>query len=171
MFNVHVKSKIAVTNYKKIPNDRKIKILSNYSPQYSAGGDKALIDFVKSPPTFKSGMWQGYKGKNFEAIVEFNNVKILKNINVTFLQNISSWIFLPIKVKLFYSIDGVTFKLLSEKVNEFLYKDITAKILCFSFNAENIKAKYVKVFAKSFWNLPEWHFSAGYDSWIFVDEI
>ncbi|HOK37215.1 MAG TPA: GH92 family glycosyl hydrolase [Bacteroidales bacterium] len=171
MVKGHVKSKIAVAEYKKIPNDRKIKILSKYSPQYSAGGDQALIDFVKSPPTFKSGMWQGYKGQNFEALIEFNDVKTLKNINVTFLQDTRSWIFFPTKVKLFYSTDGVNFKLLGEKVNEFPYKDETVKIQNFSFNTENVKAKYVKVFAESFGKLPEWHLSPGYDSWIFIDEI
>ena len=41
----------------------------------------------------------------------------------------------------------------------------------FSFENENIKAKYLKVSAKSVGKLPQEHPAAGSDAWIFADEI
>ena len=41
----------------------------------------------------------------------------------------------------------------------------------FTFEKENIKAKYIKVVAKTVGKLPEEHPATGSDSWIFIDEI
>ena len=40
-----------------------------------------------------------------------------------------------------------------------------------SFEKETIKAKYLKVSAKTVGSLPQEHPAAGSDAWIFVDEI
>jgi hypothetical protein len=44
------RSKIISAELKHIPDNRSITIKSKYSQQYSAGGDNALIDFVKERP-------------------------------------------------------------------------------------------------------------------------
>ena len=41
----------------------------------------------------------------------------------------------------------------------------------FSFENETIKAKYIKISAKTVGKLPQEHPAAGSDAWIFVDEI
>lgn len=165
------KSKIAIAEYKKIPNDRKITLLSQYSPQYSGGGDEALIDFVKSPPTFKSGMWQGYQGQDFEAIIEFTQPKILNLINLSFLQDTRSWIFPPKKVKIYLSDDGKNFKFYTEKESKVTANDETVKIINYNFNLNEIKAKFIRVYAEYYGKLPQWHISSGHESWLFIDEI
>ena len=48
--------------------------------------------------------------------------------------------------------------------------DYTVQIL--GFPAEfQAKARYIKVFAKNFGTLPEWHQGAGGEAFIFVDEV
>jgi predicted alpha-1,2-mannosidase len=154
-----------------IPDNRTIKLISEYSPQYTAGGDNALIDFIKGEAWFRSGLWQGYRGQDFEAIVDLQEVKEINLINARFLQDIRAWIFFPKKVSYFASNDGVNFTKIYESDSQMPDNDYEVKIQEFKNERENFKARYIKVVAKSYGKLPEWHLSAGYNSWIFIDEI
>ncbi|HOZ29985.1 MAG TPA: GH92 family glycosyl hydrolase [Bacteroidales bacterium] len=165
------RSKIMTAEYNMIPDDRSIEIISQYSPQYSAGGDNALIDFVKGDEWFRSGFWQGYKGQDFEAIVDLKEIKNIKLINVRFLQDIKSWIFFPKRVTMYISKDGHKFGKIYESFSKMPDNDYEIKIQEFTNQPENLKARYIKVVAESYGKLPEWHLSPGYDSWIFIDEI
>ncbi len=164
-------SKTIEASYIYIPDNRSIKILSTYSSQYTAGGDNALIDFVKGEPWFRSGLWQGYSAQDFEAIVDLEEIKEIKLINARFLQDIKSWIFFPKKVLYFASNDGVNFKKIFESESNMPDDDYSVKIQEFKSEQINFKARYIKVKAISYGKLPIWHLSAGKDSWIFVDEI
>jgi hypothetical protein len=42
---------------------------------------------------------------------------------------------------------------------------------CIWSGAQAVKARYVKVKARNFGPIPEWHPGAGYPSFIFIDEI
>ena len=41
----------------------------------------------------------------------------------------------------------------------------------FTLKNHAIRARYIKVFAKNYGKLPDWHLGAGGQAWIFVDEI
>ena len=154
-----------------IPDNRSIEIISQYSSQYTAGGDNALIDFVKGEAWFRSGLWQGYSAQDFEAIVDLKEIKEINLINARFLQDIRSWIFFPKKVSYFASNDGINFTKIYESNSLMPDDDFTVKIQEFKNKPSNFKARYIKVTAKSYGKLPAWHLSAGNDSWIFIDEI
>jgi len=165
------RSKIIKAEYKQIPDNRSIELISKYSSQYSAGGDNALIDFVKGDEWFRSGLWQGYKGQNFEAVVDLKEIKEIKLVNVRFLQDIKSWIFFPKRVNIFASKDGYKFGLIYDTFSKMPDDDYDVKIQEFTIRPDNLKARYIKVVAESYGKLPEWHLSPGYDSWLFIDEI
>jgi hypothetical protein len=166
-----LKSKIISASYKHIPDMRKISIKSVYGIQYSAGGDEALIDFVKGDAWFRSGLWQGYSGQDFEATVDLLEIKDIKKVNVTFLQDTKSWIFYPKKVTIFTSNDGKNFTKIFENTSQISDKDEATSIQEFITKPQNVKARYVKVWAESYGKLPDWHLSPGNDSWLFIDEI
>lgn len=164
-------SRIITAKLNHIPDNRSIKIISEYSPQYSAGGDNALIDFVKGEPWFRSGLWQGYTGQDFEAVVDLTEIKDVKLVNARFLQDIKSWIFFPVKVSFYASKDGITYVKIYESDSKMRDDDYTVNIQEFKMRPPGLKTRYIKIMAKSYGKLPNWHLSAGYDSWLFTDEI
>ncbi len=165
------RSKTIRAEYKHIPDNRTIKILSEYSQQYSAGGDNALIDFVKGEAWFRSGLWQGYNGKDFEAIVDLLVVKEIKTINATFLQDIKSWIFCPKEVEFYVSKDGNSWSKVFEAKSKVSDEDYNVQVQEFKASLKATSARYIKVKAENYGKLPDWHLSPGNDSWLFIDEI
>ena len=156
----------------KKPNNYTIDIKSKYDPQYHAGGKEGLLDGIYGSENWRKGDWQGYQGQDFEAIVDLQEVKSVNNFSATFLQDSRSWILMPTQVDYYTSSDNVNFALAGSVSNDIDPKETENKIKNFSFQAsKEIKARYVKVIAKKFGRLPDWHQGTGFEAYIFIDEI
>jgi len=162
---------ISATFFKK-PNNYTINIKSKYNPQYHAGGPQGLLDGILGTENWRKGDWQGYQSQDFEAVVDLQEVKSITEISARFLQDQRSWILMPTKVEYYISDDNVNFtyfgsinNTLDPKIEENIILNFTAN------ETNNKKARYVKVIAKNFGKLPEWHQGFGGDAFIFVDEI
>ncbi len=164
-------SKIIEAKYFLIPDKRTIDIKSVYSQQYSAGGKEALIDFVKGSNWFRNGLWQGYQGQDFEAVIDLLKIKDIEKLNARFLQDVRSWIFFPKKVSFYASKDGANYLKIKDVPSIMSDTCTDVKIQEFCITPKNIKARYIKVVAEYYGQLPKWHISAGNDSWLFIDEI
>lgn len=162
---------ISATFFKK-PNNYSINIKSVYNPQYHAGGPEGLLDGILGTENWRKGDWQGYQSQDFEAVVDLKEVKNINEISARFLQDQRSWILMPTKVEYFISEDNVNFTFFGSVNNTLDPKVEENTILNFTSNeAKGKKARYVKVIAKNFGKLPEWHQGFGGDAFIFVDEI
>lgn len=166
-----VKSKQIEAEFIKIKSGRSINILSKYDNQYTAGGDDGLIDYIYGGENFRHGSWQGYQEQDFEAIVDLGKKEKVNKIAANFHQDAKSWIWHPEYVEFWVSDDGKNFKKLTTIDCDVSQKKMGAMTKLFSENFENIETRYVKVFAKSIMNCPEWHLSPGGRAWIFIDEI
>lgn len=167
-----IKSSVITTDFYKIDPNIKIELKTKYANQYNAGGDNALIDGILGTEDFRTGTWQGYWNEDVDAIVDLGKVKTVSNIQVNFLRDQRSWIFLPTNVEIYHSIDGKRFRKIKEwrgpkpiNTDEVQITSVETK--------QNIKAKYIKLGAKKLGKLPEWHLGFPHDgrSWIFIDEI
>ena len=107
------------------------------------------------------------------AVVEMDNPKDIRQLSCGFLQDENSWIFFPATVAFYTSEDGEHFTLygtanpsMGPKESGVHVEDITVK-------SKPVKAKYIKVEAKSLIKCPDWHNGAMYDgkAWLFADEI
>ncbi|HNZ42054.1 MAG TPA: GH92 family glycosyl hydrolase [Bacteroidales bacterium] len=163
-------SYVMVSDFIKINLNRKIKLLSKYSSQYTGGGDNALIDGIRGGENFRLGEWQGYDSVDFEAIVDLGNKQKINTISTGFLQDIGSWIWMPVYVEYSVSDDGVTFKPVAEIKNTVPINDYKCTIHDLTSDVKT-EGRYVKVKAYNIGTIPEWHLGAGYSGWIFVDEI
>ncbi len=150
--------------------DKSITLKSNCSKQYTAGGPNGLIDGIRGESNFRLGGWQGYQGQDFEAVVDLGSVKPIKRIAASFLQDARPWIWMPKYAEFWISEDGQNFTLVAtinndipENQMEVVIKDFEAKV--------DLKARYVKVFAKNLGSIPQWHPGAGSPAYIFIDEI
>jgi predicted alpha-1,2-mannosidase len=155
----------------RIPENRSVKLNTAYAPQYPAGGDHALIDFLRGSTDFRTGRWQGYHQVNLDAVVELEEVKQIRKISVGFLQDQRAWIFMPVEVIFQVSTDGVRYQQVGDEKNVISERHNGAITHDFSSNKINSKAKFVRVIAKNRGVCPPWHPGAGDKAWIFADEI
>jgi len=172
VLNNNSQSNTISAQFFKKPNNYSINIKSKYNPQYHAGGPEGLLDGISGTENWRKGDWQGYQSQDFEAVVDLQEVKNITEISARFLQDQRSWILMPTQVDYFISDDNVNFTYFGSVNNTLDPKIEENTVLNFSSNeTKGKKARYVKVIAKNFGKLPEWHQGFGGDAFIFVDEI
>jgi predicted alpha-1,2-mannosidase len=164
-------SQIATATFHKIPRNWSIKLISKYSPQYTGGGDLALIDGVRGTTNFSDGAWQGYQGQDLSAVVNLGEAKKISRLGAGFLQDVGSWIWMPRRIDFEASHDGKNFVPLLSLTNDVSEKLYGAIVKEFHRTIQPYEARYVKITVRTFGKLPAWHPGAGGDAWIFVDEI
>jgi predicted alpha-1,2-mannosidase len=168
-----LKSPVLTTPFYKIDPNLSITLESEFANQYSAGGNDALIDGIRSTKNYRTGSWQGYHDTDLVATVDLGRLKPINLISVNFLQDQGAWIFYPTEVQCFVSKDGKNYKALpSQKINtRDRNNEIETKTT--EFKIPTTEYKYVKIIAKKLGELPEWHLGYPMDgrSWIFADEI
>jgi predicted alpha-1,2-mannosidase len=165
-------SKTTVAAFVKSPNKWKIKLISRYSKQYSAGGDDGIIDGIYGDVNWRKGEWQGYQGQNFECVIDLGKPKTVRVISSNYLQDTRAWIIFPTEIEYFTSNDGKTFKPLAKISNPVPASDQETQLKKFEFHLPApVNTRYVKIRAKNYGKLPEWHQGAGGDAYIFIDEI
>ncbi|MBN1341002.1 MAG: GH92 family glycosyl hydrolase [Bacteroidales bacterium] len=154
----------------KIPVGRKISLKTQYAGQYSAGGNLALIDFIRGPLNFRTGAWQGYEGVDLEATIDLGSIRLIHKLETGFLQDAGAWIFMPPEVQYFASMDGKDFQHIGTVKNDVSQRMNGVSIKNFTLSFAT-KARFIKVLAKNTGVCPEWHAGSGRPAWIFADEI
>ena len=149
----------------------KLKLLSKYSNQYTAGGDEGIIDGIRGDVEWTKGNWQGYE-TDFGCVIDMGSEKKVGSMSAEFLQDVRAWIMMPKEVEFSFSIDGIHFSDRTVIRNSVPDSDYTVQVKDFRTTLfRPVDARYVKVEAVNYGKLPEWHQGAGGDAWIFVDEI
>lgn len=166
-----VSDTISAQFFKK-PNNYTINILPKLDKQYHAGGPDGLLDGIHGDVNWRKGEWQGYQGRDFEAIIDLQKEMKIESVSANFLQDTRAWILMPTYVEFYVSNDNKSFKKVITVKNQFdpkNYEVITQnmKVLIYE------HARYVKIIAKNFGKLPKWHQGHPYDgdAYIFIDEI
>ena len=162
---------ISATFFKK-PNNYTIDIKSKYNPQYHAGGNDGLLDGIFGTTNWRKGDWQGYQSQDFEAVVDLQEIKEISYLSSNYLQDSRSWILMPTKVDYYVSTDNVNFTKIGTIENTIDAKETENIIKDFSLSlVKPMNMRYVKVIAKNYGKLPEWHQGFNGDGFIFIDEI
>ncbi len=165
-------SKTTTASFYKMPHNWKITIASSYNKQYTAGGDEGIIDGIYGDINWRKGEWQGYQGQDFECVIDLGAAKPVSSFSSNYLQDTRSWIVFPNEVEYFISADGKNFKSVGKVTNDVKADNYDTQLKKFDLSADKPQtAKFVKVVAKNFGKLPEWHAGAGGDAFIFIDEI
>ncbi len=165
------KSSIVSQPFHKFPTDKTITVLSKVNPMYTANGNDALIDGIKGTVNWRAGEWQSYYGNDFEAVIDLKREKNISNISTTFLQDIGSWIWLPTQMEVYVSNDNKNFSLVKTILPKADIKEDKVLVEMLNANFNTTKARYIKIKAKNFGTIPDWHLGAGNPSHIFISEI
>jgi hypothetical protein len=166
-----LRSPVVMASFHLIPNDWKVDVESVPSSQYTAGGPAALVDGIRGREDWRTGDWQGYQHTDLEATVDLGKVRPLRRAGAGFLQDVRSWIWMPVEVVISVSRDGASFRevaCLTPGVPDDEYGVIIRDIVT---DLDEVQARYVRVSARSYGTIPDWHPGHGDGAFIFVDEI
>lgn len=169
--NDSAQSRIATASFIKIPHNWSVKLNIIYDPQYTGGGDEGVIDGLHGDENWRKGNWQGYWGKDFEAVIDLNETKNISEVTVGCLQDVGPWIMFPSEIIVEVSADGKKFEQISNMLISEKEKTEKISIENFTLHFKKQKARFVKIKALNFGKLPAGHESAGEPAWLFVDEI
>jgi len=157
--------------HRHLANGKKISYTHPYNHQYTGGGDFALVNSVFGSNNFKDGNWQGFHGEDLELVVDMEEAVKISSVSINTLQVVNSWIVLPRQLNISISEDDQVYKeiaIVENTIPAGITKELTHELKA-TFKEQ--KARYVKIHAFNYGPLPDWHQSAGEDSWLFVDEI
>ncbi|MGB4990625.1 MAG: GH92 family glycosyl hydrolase, partial [Pyrinomonadaceae bacterium] len=155
----------------KLPHDWTVKIASKYNRQYTGGGDEGLIDGIRGSLNFASGEWQGYQDQDFVATVDLQRPTEIKRVGGGFLQDARPWIWMPTRIEIETSMDGVTFTRVADIKTDVAPTDMKPQIRDYAAKISPATARYVRIHAYNPGKIPAWHPGAGFEAFIFVDEI
>lgn len=167
----YVSSYVSTASYRQITNNYKITLNSEINKSYTGGGNDALIDGVRGTLNWRVGSrWQGVWGKDFEFILDLGSVQPVQSVSIGALQDTQAWVIFPSQTAFYVAGEDKNFKLIATTpapaaANDYTLqaKEIIAKL--------GTEARYIKVIAKNYGTLPDWHEGAGGKAHIFLDEI
>ncbi|MDT0553223.1 DUF4838 domain-containing protein [Urechidicola vernalis] len=147
-------------------------ILLTKPKKYANENPQVLTDGAIGGNSFYAN-WLGFEGNHMEAIVDLGQEMPISSISTAFLQVTNHVVFFPIDVTYSISNDGKKFKPIGIVKNDYplIKKSKVNDIKYFNLIINEVKTRYIKVFAKSMKQPPYWHHAAGTKSWIFADEI
>ena len=164
-------SGVAVAQFTRFVPAGKLTLLTSYSPQYTGGGDDALIDGRRGRNDWRLGAWQGYEGNDLIGMVDLGRVKEISTVSLGCLQDENSWIFFPVSVEVSTSPDGESFDPPVRIAGPISPREPGSIIHDFSARFNGRQARYVRFEAKNIGVCPDWHKGKGGKAWLFVDEI
>lgn len=163
-------SNIISENIKVYDEVKDIKLNNQVSDRYAANGVVSLMDHRIGSTDHNDGKWLGFEKKGVEIIIDFGKTRVFNEVDMGFLQSQGAWIFLPQKISFSVSRNGKDFDTISSKEFESTEEAKKSReVLSQSFNS--IHSRYLKIEIENLKSIPEWHKGAGYEAWIFMDEI
>ncbi len=141
-----------------------------FSTYYPAGGSLALVNGRLGSLNFRDGQWQGFAGKDVDLQLNLDSLQVIDSLAMNFYQYNNAWIFLPQKLKVYYSEDGNNWKRLGKVKPHLAPEERGQHIERFTISKQ-VRAAYLRIEISSLKVVPDWHEAAGSSAWVFVDEI
>jgi hexosaminidase len=149
---------------------KKISLTTPASTNYPGDGPITLVNGIKSNKGFsRTRDYLGFSGTDAEANIDLGERTSLSKIEISYLQQASSWIYPPAGIEVYSSEDGNQFTseaslpitTIDYQKNEMRSKEL--KI--------NTKARFIKIIIKNHGVIPIGQPGEGKKAWLFLDEI
>ncbi len=150
--------------------NRPVDLLTEPSPKYPVGGAAALTDGLKGINDYHFN-WLGFEGPDMVAVIDLGGERQISRVEMDFLQEIKSWVFLPQEVELYVEDAGGSFIPAVRRDNSIPVDREGTFVETFSLDLNPVTTKRIKVVAKNMGTCPDWHPGATYPAWIFCDEV
>ncbi|MFK7787302.1 MAG: beta-N-acetylhexosaminidase [Crocinitomicaceae bacterium] len=139
-----------------------IEMVTQPHPKFNNNGSLNLVDGIRGELPWKGSQWLGFDTSYVEFIVDLGEVKDINSVNLGFLDQNGSWIYLP---------ENVTVQV-SKKSKWCFRKKFKKKIeqSDFSMNISK-RGRYVRVMIQAMDVIPMAMDGGGNTPWTFVDEV
>ena len=146
-----------------------VQLKTEPSKYYNKGGNQAWNNgILGSNGRFNDDEWLAWSGQDFEGTIDFQKTETLNLVKIRFFNKPSSWIYMPSKVAVDVSDDGIHFSEIKSVTN---FETDTEGAQEITIPTNGIKAKYLKIIAHYFGNIPKGKPGEGTPAWLFVDEV
>jgi predicted alpha-1,2-mannosidase len=166
-----VASPVVQASVRRLDPRRRLRVEHAPNPQYTGGGDRALIDGIEGALDFRRGGWQGFTGVELSAELDLGRVQPLRRIATGFLHDQRSWIFLPEEVRYAVSDDGRSWREVGVARSDLDPRAEPAARRSLGVELPATRARFVRVSTRSLLRCPAWHPGAGEPAHLFADEI
>ncbi|MCR4030680.1 MULTISPECIES: family 20 glycosylhydrolase [Flavobacterium] len=166
------KSKVFIKKFEFNKATAKPIVLKNEPiDRYRFNGGKTLVDGRTGTTAFSTGDWIALYKDDFEATIDLKSIQQIGEISMNSFTSPNDWIFGPKQFQVLISTDGINFKEVHNEDLKIAQKDDGPKITNLKAVFAKQEARFVKIKAPIFEKIPEWHYSAGQPTFLFVDEI
>ncbi|WPO78292.1 family 20 glycosylhydrolase [Flavobacterium sp. KACC 22761] len=139
--------------------------------RYRFNGGKTLVDGRTGTTAFSTGDWIALYKDDFEATIDLKSVQQISEVTMNSFTSPNDWIFGPKQFQVLISTDGINFKEVHTQDLKIAQKEDGPKITNLKAVFAKQDARFIKIKAPIFEKIPEWHYSAGQPTFLFVDEI
>lgn len=164
-------SKVVTAQFQKSLHDWEVFLNTDFEPQYAGGGSQGLVDGIRGTTNWRMGNWQGYQKAPLDMVIDRRNSDSIQYVKIGVLQDTRAWIVAPKRIIVSVSEDGKQFKPVGSVSKLLPLEQLEPTRLDVVIPVHPTKARYVRVVAEQYGNLPKWHEGAGGDTHIFVDEV
>ena len=148
-----------------------VKLLQPTHKSYTFNGGAALTDGLVGDKGFGTGRWLGFSGNDLEAVIDLKKPTEVSSVSLNTYVDKGSWIFDARNIEVSLSTDGVNFTSVAKHSLPAMEKNSADNINTYELKFSQTKARYIKVYATSEHNIPDWHSGKGKPAFLFVDEI
>ena len=150
---------------------RKIVEMTEPHSSYVYNAPSNLLDGVRAAEIYKSGEWAGWRSRPFEAVIDMGGSEPYSSVTVGTLVSKASRFFNPAEMAVFISDDGQEFTEVASQIYEPVASDFEDCVYDVVLEFPETSARYVKVYAESFSQLPQWHYDYGRTPSLLIDEV
>jgi len=149
---------------------KKYRLQHKSNQRYPGGSEYALTDGFLGSLEFTDESWMGFHGDNVEIFIDLEQITEISSIEISFLRNQASWIFLPEELEILAGNDPRYFNPIYRELISSKEKDLN--ILKYKFvHNEKLEAQFLKIIVHNMGKCPDWHPGKGERAWLFVDEV
>lgn len=145
---------------------------STPSGRYAGENGRVLVDGIRSINFHNTGLWVGHHSCSLIAVIDLESVQNISSVEVSALTDLSAWIMGPQSISVFVSQDGKEYEMVSRQTYQAptdVMGEKRSDLNRLSF--DEVPARFVKVMAEPFHELPKGHSGEGEPPFLFIDEI
>ncbi|MFD1614130.1 chitobiase/beta-hexosaminidase C-terminal domain-containing protein [Gelatiniphilus marinus] len=137
---------------------------SKASEKYKGQGANTVINQTKASLKFTDNQWVGFDTTAISTI-KFNKKTHIKSVTISYLNDLTSWIFPPERITIFINNDSKKEHILKplnqlvDRKNETVKIPIETEVLSLKIQINNLQS------------IPKWHEGKGQKAWLFIDEF
>ncbi|MEN8248864.1 MAG: alkaline phosphatase family protein [Bacteroidota bacterium] len=167
-----IRSNVSTVEFTKVMGIKNVTLLNMPNPKYPAEhAGLSLFDRNKTNDDFLHPTWMGFEEEDFEAVLDFGDIKTFNKVSVRCLENENSWIFLPTQVDFYVSNDGENFNPAGIIDQAGLIVPDKGKVVNIGKELGPTESRYLKIIVKNIKQCPPGHKGAGGKAWLFIDEV